>query len=233
MRWFVFLLLMRAGGPLFAADESYDGGFQPARPASFPAEFNDYQILPRSVSPDQQYAFIYPKRAVLYEQPGIKLCFVALKPFRVLNELPSRNSLARNARGYYEVNWAQDSSAAVFVAGTKWGPDKVFLTTIQAGRVANVVDLTAEVRKQVQADFEKSKTERYNWYYDFIFETTADSRWELNDQRQVIIDCICTTDPKQLNPKAWRVKFSGIWNIAEGRFYRKTVNPIKRTNPAR
>ena len=56
-------------------------------------------------------------------------------------------------------------------------------------------------------DFKKLRAERYNEYYDFIFdsedkqtvvdnETLAERGWDLDDRGHVMIDCTCTTDPK-------------------------------------
>lgn len=222
----------------FAAEHTYDSGFEPKPPISFPAAYKDYQILPRTVSPDQRYAFIYPKRSRLYGLRKCGLFLAALEPFAVLSEIPRGHSnLAANAHGYYAANWAKNSSTAVFIGGSKWGPDKVWVLSLRDGKFANRIDLTAAVRQQVLPDFKKSRTERYNERYDFIFdsedrqtvvdgETLAERGWDLDDRGHVVIECTCTTDPKELDPHRWAVRFKGTWDIVNAKFIRKDFTRI-------
>ncbi len=145
----VFIILIVSAMTTFAAEHSYDAEFEPTPPEPFPADYKDYQILPFSFSPNQKMALIYVKRSLLYSLPGCSPLFLAaLKPFRVLTEIPlDHSNLAANAHGYYAVNWAHDSSALVVIEGRKWGPDKVFLVPIRDGKAGLVADLTAEVKK--------------------------------------------------------------------------------------
>jgi hypothetical protein len=217
----------------FAAEQTYDSGFEPRPPVPFPAAYQDYQLLPGTISPDRRHAFIYPKRSLLYKLPNYGLFLGALAPFAVLSRIPlGHSNLTGNAHGYYAANWASDSSTAVFIAGSKWGPEKVWLLPLRDGKVAKRVDLTEAVRQQVLPDFKKSRAERYNEYYDFIFdsedrqtvidsETLAERGWDLDNRGHVMIDCTCTTDPKELNPHRWAVRFKGTWDIVNAKFIQK------------
>jgi len=216
----------------------YGRGFEPPPPVPFPPAYKDYQILPGSVSPGNRYVFIYPKRARLYELKKYGLFLASLAPFRILSRLPlGTSNLAGNARCYYAATWAKDASAAVFIAGSKWGPEKVSVVQLRHGKVTQQTELTAAVHKQVLADFKKSHAKRYNDYYDFIFdseerqtvvdgETLAERGWDLGDAGHVIIDCNCTTDPKQPAPHRWAVRFRGLWDIQSGRFFKKDFTRI-------
>jgi hypothetical protein len=222
----------------FAAKQTYDSGFEPEPPIPFPVAYKDYQILPGTLSPDQRYAFIYPKRSRLYELAKYGLFLAALEPFTVLSQIPlGHSNLAANAHSYYAANWAKNSSTAVFIAGSKWGPERVWVLPLRDGKVAKRIDLTAVVRQQVRPDFEKSHAQRYNEYYDFIFdsedrqtvidsETFAERGWDLDDRGHVMIDCKCTTDPKELDPRGWTVRFKGKWDIATGKFVEKAFTRI-------
>lgn len=90
------LLLLLAGSS--HASEAYRADYEPHPPIPFPAAFRDYQILPRSISPDQKYAFIYPKRSLLYEIPHIRLLLVTLQPFHVVSELPIHGRSSQRTR---------------------------------------------------------------------------------------------------------------------------------------
>jgi hypothetical protein len=113
------------------------------------------------------------------------------------------------------------------------------------GKVAKRTDLTAAVRQQVLPDFKKSRAKRYNDYYDFIFdsedrevvvdsETLSERGWDLDDAGHVVIDCTCTTDPKELEPHRWTVRFKGTWDIQGGKFIQQKLTrvPFRPNQPA-
>jgi hypothetical protein len=87
----------------------------------------------------------------------------------------------------------------------------------------------------VLPDFKKSKAARYNEYYDFVFEDEDENTagWKLHENGHVLIDCTCTTDPKELDAHRWAVRFKGTWDIESGRFLQKDFTRIPpRPNPA-
>lgn len=227
----VFLLSL---GNSVAEEETYSSGYEPKPPVPFPAELKDFQILPGTISPDQTFGFIYPKRSRLYVLERYDLFVAALKPFRTLSKISlGHSNLARNAKCYYAASWSKDSATAVFVVGSRWGPEKVWLLQLHHRNVAKT-DLTAAVRQQVLPDYKKSQAERYNDYFDFVFEEENEdtSAWKLDDNGHVLIDTTCTTDPKELEPHGWTVRFKGAWDIAGGRFVEKSFKrlPPKRTD---
>ncbi len=111
-------VLMPFASSAIADRRTYSSGFEPPLPSPFPPRYEAYQILPFSFSPDGTYAFIYPKRVVLYELESPELLLIAVTPFRIVKELPLYSSLASNAKSYYAVNWSVDSSAVIFIQGT-------------------------------------------------------------------------------------------------------------------
>jgi hypothetical protein len=219
------VLLMRS----VAAEETYGSGYEPKPPVPFPSTYKDYQILPGTISPDQRHAFVYPKRSVLFDIRNPRLFLAALDPFRILSHIPTSGTLlTANARGYYAANWSKDSSTAVFVAGSRWGPEKVWVLEFRDGKVASQTDVTAVVRQQVLPDYRKSHAERYNDYYDFVFDEDHEDTdgWKLDDAGQLIIDTVCTTDPKALDPHGWTAEFKGTWDISGAKFVQKSVARI-------
>src|SRR3954451_17853794 len=140
-----------------AAEQTYGSGYEPEPPVPFPPEYKDYQILPETVSPDQRYAFIYPKRSLLYELQKYGLFLGALNPFHNLSRVPTGHSnLAENARNYYAAGKTKDSSTTVFVAGSRWGTAKVAISQLRSGTIANQSNLAASLRQQVLPDYKKS-----------------------------------------------------------------------------
>jgi hypothetical protein len=219
----LLIMLLMASAAL-AQEDSYRSGFVPPVPEPFPPAYAQYQALPGTFSPDKSKALIYPKRSVLDDPNQIKeagLYLVALKPFRVITELECGN-IAYN-HGDYGSQWADDGSTLVFEELSKWGPDRVSLVWFQPNGTPKIVDLAAEVRKKLKPSFEKAHAERYNDYYDFIFDADHTDRWAPS-RETVEITCYCTNNPKP--GKKWLVRFDGVWSVPKGRFTRFKVTRI-------
>lgn len=215
--------------PSLAAEQRYGSGYEPKPPEPFPPAYKDYQILLDTISPDQRYAFIYPKRSRLYELHDYALFLAALKPFRIISRVPTGHSnLAENARNYYAADWTKDASTTVFIAGSKWGPEKVWVLQLRGGKIAKKADLATAVRQQVLPDYKKSRARRYNGYYDFVFEDDLEdiSGWKPDDSGHVVIETTCTNDPKEIVQRRWAVRFKGTWDVARGRFIEKSLTRI-------
>ena len=203
-----FALCFLAGLTLCAA-QSYDDGFEPKPPVPFPSAYNEYQILPGSVSPSGQCATIYPRRSVLFsmsEEP--RLLLVRLAPFRVLCELPIEGVLAAAGHGSYDVRWAKDGAAVLFVAGQKWGPGEVFLIAFRDGEPEPPVDLADKVRRLLEPEFKKSKAPPFNGYSDFVFDSSGVDDWAFDEAGHVLIDCSCTSQPKGCDPLGSRLRWA-------------------------
>lgn len=222
----LFLSLLMAA-TLSVQGAAYDDGVVPQPPAPFPTAFKDYQILPDTTSPDGKYALIYPRRDVLFSLKDYALYLVTLNPFQIVAIIPRHwSNLAANAHGSYQVIWWKDSTAALVIEGTKWGPDKVVLATLRKGHVDSLSDLTQRVVEAVTEDFKNSGAEPFNEFYDFIFysEGKDENAWRFLNSQQIAIDCILTTDPKDIVEHRWTVRFQGLWNIS-----RNTLRDIKIT----
>lgn len=225
MRTLILSLLMAA--TLSAQVPAYDDGVVPQPPAPFPTAFKDYQILPDTTSPDGKDALIYPRRDVLFSLKDYALYLVTLNPFQILATVPQHwSNLAANAHGSYQVIWWKDSTAVLVIEGTKWGPDKVVLATLRKGHVDSLSDLTRRVVEVVTEDFKTSGAEPFNEFYDFIFysEGKDEKAWRFLNSQQIAIDCILTTDPKDVVEHRWTVRFQARWNIST-----KSLSDIKIT----
>ena len=240
-------MLMFFSGLLFGSihviadgNDDYSAGNEPPRLTPWPDLYNNFQVLPDSQSPENRFAFIYPKHSIVEEKPlDTKLFLISQKPFRVLTEIPIKGAiLAENALGSYQVNWAPNSSAAVFIVGRKWGPDAVFVTPVVSGKAGQVLNLTQEVWKLVWPDYQLSGAPRFNDQYEFIFDANDQIRnlqgvlldestqWTVNSKGLVTIKCICTNDPKHLDKKDWEIIFEGIWDIGQKKFLHYKIKHI-------
>jgi len=210
-----------------AQGPAYDDGVVPQPPAPFPTALKDYQILPDTASPDGKYALIYPRRDVLFSLKDYELYLVTLNPFQIRAIIPRHwSNLTANTHGSYQVIWWKDSTAVLVIEGAKWGPDKVFLATLRKGHVDSLSDLTQRVVEAVTDDFKNSGAEPFNDYYDFIFYSEGNDAdaWRFLDSQQIAINCILTTDPKDIVEHRWTVRFQGLWSISK-----KTLSDTKIT----
>ncbi len=225
--WLVFLFVVGSGFVQANADpnEDYSNGVIPSPPCPFPEQFKNYQILPSSISPDKQYALLYPKRLEIYQLKEYSLYLISLKPFKILTIVPIYDTnLVENVHGWYEVKWSADSSAVMVIEGSKWGPAKLFLITIRNGYAGSITDLTDEVMKRGLADFWESKCEPFNDWFDILFSGTHEQSF-LN-KNQIKINYKCTNDPKNLKKDTWNVRFEGVWDISKGEFTSKKITPL-------
>ena len=199
---------------------AYDDGVVPQPPAPFPTAFKDYQILPDSTSPDGKYALIYPRRNVLFSLKDYALYLVTLNPFQILVIIPQHwSTLTANAHGSYQIIWWKDSSAVLVIQGTKWGPDKVVLATLRKGHVYLLSDLTQRVVEAATEDFKNSGAEPYNEFSNFIFYSTGNdaSDWRFLNSQQIAINCILTTDPKDIIEHRWTIRFQAVLGISNNK----------------
>ena len=117
------------------------------------------------------------------------------------------------------------------IVESRWGAEKVSVVALKDGAVTRRTKLTSRVRKEVKPSFLASKAPRYNDHYDFVFEEDSASEegpdskqgWDLDNAGHVVIDCICTTDPKEIDPQGWTVKFTGVWDVGKETFLKKNI----------
>jgi len=223
----VSLVIVMVGSRAIADPSTdYSNGVIPTPPCPFPEQFKDYQILPSSISPDGQYALIYPKRSVLYDLKEYSLYLVSLNPFRILTIIPLRwSNLADSSHGWYQVKWSKDSSAVVMIEGAKWGADRVYLATIRNGNAGSLTDLTQQVTREVEDSFLQSKASRFNNFYEFWIDGYSNG-WQFLNNNQIQIRNECTNDPKNLEKNPWGVRFEGVWDISKGEFTSKKITPL-------
>lgn len=238
-RFFCLLIISALATSLAWAQsqaERYTSGEEPTLPEPIPATYRDYQVLPGSLSPDQHYALLYPKRLLIYSLSTYGLFLVTFRPFTVLCQLPlGHSNLCRNARCYYACQWAANSSAVVLVAGSRWRPERVSAVSLRNGRLVCCVELTSQVRRLVREDFVRSGAKNYNDYYDFVFsecyldegrftEIPLERGWEPDTMGRVHVNCVCTNNPKLPGPKDWTVHFSGEWDLNRAVFVERHFN---------
>ncbi len=72
--------------------------------------------------------------------------------------------------------------------------------------------------------------ERYNDYYDFVFDAGLDGGgFALEKSDRVRIHCTATNDPKNME-SAWTMQVDGVWDVAQGKF---TTQKVTRISPKR
>jgi hypothetical protein len=186
--------------------------------SALPKPYEQYSIDTFSFSPDRHYAVILPKD--LPDDP--KNFLVCVQPFKVLSLLPTDAEFEDPShRGGLVINWSKDSSAAVIYVHLKWGPKTIYVIRLMKDNTLEITNLDGEIRKLLQPDFIKANIPSFNDQFDYIFDSELEgpSCWAINEANQVVIDCVATSDPKNIPPSPhWIAHFTGLWNISKRKF---------------
>jgi hypothetical protein len=185
-----------------------------------PKAYASYKIDESSLSPDGQYGFIFPAAPLDDEKAKVKNSLIALKPFRVVLELPTDDDgyFVDKSNASFSATWVKDGSAVVVTEGSKWGPGQVFVIPIDHGKPGKIAELTALITQVADPDFKKSKADPFNDSYDFVLEA-PDEGWPINVHAQVVVECDCKSNPKgDSDVNSWVGHFHGLWDIAQGKF---------------
>ena len=196
---------------------------------SLPDAFAGYELLPGTTSPTGKFGLIYPSRDALPNIPKPKLLLVALPTGDPIINIPLGNSRLIEGNSDYYVTWNKASSAVLVVQGGKWGADKVYLARLGSER-PGITDITGAIRQILQPCDLKSGARPFNSTLGFIFDkgtrvtwnkdnlVASDSGWRFGPGHTVLIDCTCTTDPKEMDPNRWAVNFTGTWDMRANTF---------------
>ena len=190
-------------------------------------------LLPRTTSPNGQYGLTFPK---LKAEPGYPpelalnptLTLVALPGETPVANVPLGNSTLITGMNDYCVAWNKGSTAVLIVEGMKWGADKVVLVNLASGQ-PQIADITSEIRGMLAPLLAKAGARPFNDSIHFIFDrenrvkyqgtqAISDSGWQFGPNGTVLVDCTCTSDPKQMDPNRFAVRCKGTWNIDAKRF---------------
>lgn len=185
----------------------------------FPDPYAEYQILPDSVSPNQQFAILVPRDDLALDQreKGTeKLALVRLKPYELLCEMPNDSFLPFGKSGY-QTAWKKDSTALLFADGRKWGPDRLVLLEMSVGKSPLLTDLAALAKEKVRPQFRKSKMPHYNHNFDFIIDG-----WDnvgFTKSGDVAIDFTFTNNPKPDESNVWKRRWQAVWSRSQKKFF--------------
>ena len=233
----LFLVLVICLVSAWSMAQEEDGAEERDSSAGLPKEYaSKYLVASSTLSPDKQMAVIYPRDA---EDEKARDYLVALKPFKILAPLATDYAyFAHQSHGGISAEWSKDSSVALVILESKWGPGDVFLYEIHDGKVSRATDLLKKISDLLRPDYEQVKPEPYNDVFPFVFDDDmlsggeADSsqsvrQCALDGAQQVRVKAAATTDPKQIGGiKAWDAKFDGVWNIPQAKFTAEKVTRV-------
>ena len=114
------------------------------------------------------------------------------------------------SNGGISAEWSNDSSVALVTLAVKWGPHDIFLLELRYGKLSRMTNILAKAHDLLLPDFRKAKPERYNEYFDFIFESEEEPICELVGTKQVQIEGHATTDPKGLSRRRWSAQVTAV-----------------------
>jgi len=160
------------GGVTWSAESDPDN-YQKDSGAGLPGEYaKNYLILKSSMSRDEKFALIYPTLE-FSESKEAKNFLVALNPFRVLTALPTDSPyFDHKSNSALGAEWSEDGSTVLITLDGKWGPMDVWLVELSGDKLKRMTNLLEKTRELLRPKFRatKPKPERYNDYFEFIFE---------------------------------------------------------------
>ena len=213
-------------GTLYAAGEELESDSSAGLPAAYA---KDYLVAASTLSPDKELAVMYPKRDPEEFAEG-KNYTVSLQPFAVLGSLDTKwpYFYHENHAGI-SAEWSNDNSVALVTIDSKWGPGDIFLLEFADGKLKGTTNLLAKIHALLLPDYQKVKPQRYNDYFDFIFEDDSESTpvCRLDGNKLVEIDATATTDPKHMaGMRAWDARVRATWDIEQAKFTSQKVTRL-------
>ena len=178
----------------------------------------NYLIAASTISPDKKFAVMYPTLD-FSESPEAKDYVVALQPFSILGALETKWPYFQNeSNGGISAEWSDDSSVALITLDGKWGPRDISLVEFRDGKLSRMTNILAMAHDLLLPNYRKAKPERYNEYFDFIFDGEEGPVFKLDGTDRVVIDGDSTTDPKGISRRRWSAQVKAIWNIPQAKF---------------
>jgi tetratricopeptide (TPR) repeat protein len=190
----------------------------------------NYLIASATLSPDKEFAVIYPNEE-LEDASKEKNYLVALQPFSILRALETKSPYFQHeSHGGLSAEWSDDSSVALITLDGKWGPRDVFLVEIRDGKLSRMTNILKKSHDLLLPNYRKAKAERYNEYFDFIFESEDEPFCKLDGTSRVVIDAEADTSPNDLglSPRAWHGHVEAVWDIAQAKFTSDKVSGQRR-----
>ncbi len=207
----------------------YASGYEPPLPEPLPHEFRDFQLLPRTQSPDKKFGILFPKRSRFFDVPH-RMVLVQWGPFTVINDLPIGPVPGGNREDYC-VQWNRDSKAFLLIETERWGPEAVYLVELNGNAKPTFTEFTNPIANKVRPHFMRSEEAKYNNSTEFVFDNEdrltrsrggggilADRGWLFTEEGNVKIDCCCNSNPKGLGERRWKVQWTGILDTKQRRF---------------
>jgi sugar lactone lactonase YvrE len=183
----------------------------------------DYLVASSTTSPNKKFAVICPTLD-FSESPQAKDYVVALQPFSILRPLETKwPYFQHESNGGISAEWSNDSSLALVTLDGKWGPHDIFLLEFRDGRLTRMTNILAKAHDLLFPDFRKAKPERYNEYFDFIFESEDEPICKLDGTKQVRIEGNATNDPKGLSRHKWSAQVKAVWDIEQAKFTQEKI----------
>jgi sugar lactone lactonase YvrE len=194
-----------------------------------PKYAKDYLIASSTLSPNKKLAVIYPKFseevADTANESNNRNYVVALRPFGNLGALPTAwPYFEHKSHGGISAEWSDDSSVGLITLDSKWGPQDVFLVELHDGKLKRITNILAKAHDLLLPNYRKAKVEKYNDYFDFIFEFEGEPIYKLEGTQRVRIGAYATTDPKGSSPRKWSGRVKAVWDIPHGRFISHKVS---------
>jgi hypothetical protein len=186
----------------------------PAPRLGYPDAFQlGYVLLKRMISPNNQYAVVFPNR-LLEDNPDF---IVDLKNSRILSVLFAEEPYFQSKNhASFSVNWSPDSSAALIENGGRWSPNDLVLIELKDGKVFRQTDMLAPLQKIFSAARSKSEHRHVDETEGADIAIT-ETKWRTG--KSLEMKCEGETNPKAFEESdSWNGELTAVWDVAQRKF---------------
>ena len=216
---FVFAALCSANVAVAetSADEDVRMDFHgPAPRPGYPDAFQlGYVLLKRMISPNNQYAVVFPSQ-LLEESPDFIL---DTKNSRVIGFVPTEEPYFQGKNhGSLSASWSPDSSAVLIENGGKWSPNDLLLFEFRNGEVFRQTDVLLPLQRLFAEARSKSEHRRVD-KTSAANITINGAKWTTGKSPRLEIKCEGDTNPKAFEESdSWNGDLTAVWDVAQRKF---------------
>ena len=184
-----------------------------------------YEVGAESLSPDGQFAILYPVQG-----ESLANVLVRLKPYVEIAQISDGASYWQGMRGEPMAKWNGNSVVAIWSA-QKWGMEDLSIYEIQNDKIKRVQHIWKEVRKYFDRDFQGRFLKKYPKESDQFFFVSNNDENGLPDLQfkghKLLLNLSADNKPNLAGGPHWSATLHSIWDLNQAKFEKLDFLPGK------
>jgi hypothetical protein len=175
-----------------------------------------YEVGAESLSPNGQFAILYPVRG-----ESLANVLVRLKPYVEIAKICDDASYWQGMRGEPMARWNGNSVVAIWSA-QKWGMADLSIYEIENDKIKRVQPVWKEVRKYFDRDFKGRFLKKYPKESDQYFFVSDNDEKGLRDLEfkghRLLLNLSADNKPNLAGGPHWSATLHAIWDLDKAKF---------------